>query len=74
MASATGRWLGLGVKIIDYNWKHSMDRNSNLHLNKTGDKIQSVWDALQLKDVENFKVEQKEQAIAEVKNKQKIWE
>jgi hypothetical protein len=49
-----------------------MDRNSNLHLNKTGDKIQSVWDALQLKDVENFKVEQKEQAIAEVKNKQKI--
>jgi hypothetical protein len=39
MASATGRRLGLGVRIQDYNWKHSMDKHSNLILNRTGDKI-----------------------------------
>lgn len=52
MASATGRRLGIGVKVA---------KQTPIHLQKkNGNKLVSVWDALQLKDVDNFKIEQAE--------------
>ena len=41
-------------------------------LNRTGDKIQSVWDALQLKDVENYQTEQKECMDQNIRDKEKM--
>ena len=72
MASATGRWIGIGAKLDEFNKTHSQIKQTKIALNWTGDKLPSVWDIVQLKDSENYRVEMSEQMWREMEEKQKM--
>ena len=59
MASATGWRIGIGAKLDEFT-KHHKGVVTKVNLNKTGEKLPSVWDVVQLKDVENYKIEMNE--------------
>lgn len=44
----------------EFNKHHSNVKQTKIALNRTGDKLPSVWDIVQLKDAENYRVEMSE--------------
>ncbi len=72
MASATGRRIGIGAKLDEFNKSHSQQKQTKISLNRTSNKLPSVWDIVQLKDAENYKVEMSEQMRQECEAKEKM--